>query len=171
MNTYAKLAKDVTEHYVRRHAVLPLPSVLPAELRRQRACYVYLYENPGHRLRAFFGAPLPYEPSVAGEIVRHTITALTRFPSPSVRRADLSFLVYTVALLEPLQRVSSVAQLDPTRFGLYVRSDRGHSTVLLPGRTGVGTAQDQVATALRELGADPRYCAIAMYRFGVTYHE
>lgn len=171
MDTYTKLAKATTEHFVRQHAALTLPSTLPPELTRQRACYVYLHENPGRRLRAMSGEPLPRQACLGQEIINHTITALMARTFSTIRRADLPALIYTVAVIDPLQRISDATQLQPTQHGLYLRSDQGHSAVLLPGRPGIETAQHQIATALRESGANPRNSAITMYRFGVTYYK
>lgn len=171
MDTYTKLAKATTEHFVRQRSILPLPSHLSPELLHQRACYIYLHEKPGRRLRAMYGEPLPRHACLAEEIINHTICALTKRSFSYIHRADLSSLVYRVAILEPLQRVFDATQLQPEQYGLYLRSDQGKSAVLLPQRTGVETAQDQIATALRESDSNPRQEAITMYRFGVTYHE
>ncbi|MFH1354293.1 MAG: AMMECR1 domain-containing protein [bacterium] len=171
MDTYTKLAKITTEHFVRQHSVLLLPSALSLDLRRQKACYVYVYENPGRRLRAVYGEPFPRYSCLAEEIINNTVGALTKHTFPVIHRTDLASLIYIVAVLDPLQRIIDATQLHPDKFGLYLHSDQGKSAVLLPQRTGVETAQDQIATALRESGSNPRQEAITMYRFGVTYYE
>ncbi len=171
MNAYVKLAQAATEYFVRQRQVLPLRGVLPPELARQRACYVYLYANPGHRLRTMCGEPFPRQACLGQEIINHTVSALTRVTLPDIRRSDLPSIIYTVAVLEPLQRISDAAQLQPSHYGLYLRSDQGKSAIILPRRAGIDTAQDQIATALRESGVNLRQDTITMYRFGVTYHE
>ena len=118
-----------------------------------------------------YGSPLPRQSSLAQEIITNTIYAITNSHSRAIRRADLSSLSYAVAVLNPLQRISDHSQLDPHDFGLYIRSDQGKSTVLLPQRAGIETAQEQIATALRESGINERDEAVTMYRFGVTYFE
>ena len=162
MDIRVKLAKNFTEHFV--------PS-LPPELNRQQACYVYLYQKPGQRLRATYGHPLPRHSSLAEEIRGNIIQALSGSAFINVRRSDLTSLSYSVAALDPLQRISDMTHLDPHRYGLYVTSDRGKINVILPQRPGITTAQDQLATALREAGINHHQEAIAMYRFGVTYYE
>ena len=171
MNAYVKLAKAATEYFIRQRQVLPLRGALSPELARQRACYVYLYANPGHRLRTMYGEPFPRQACLGQEIINHTVSALTRVTLPDIRRSDLPSIIYTVAVLEPLQRISDAAQLQPDHCGLYLHSDQGKSAIILPRRAGVDTAQDQIATAMRESGANLRQDTITMYRFVVTYYE
>lgn len=187
MHNYAKLAKKAAESYVRNQRILPVvgPAANPAAnppagpasgpasggLTRQQACYVYLFENPGRKLRAMYGQPLPRYSTLAEEIVSNVTTALTITVHRSLRRPELASIVYTVAVLDPLQLISDAAQLDPRRLGLYVQSDQGKSAVLLPERTGIETPQDQIATALRESGINVRHETARMYRFGVTYYD
>lgn len=170
MSMYAKLAKSAAEHLVRANELLPLPDNLPGELYRQRACYVSILENPGRYLRAMAGQPLPRQATLAEEIIANTVNAI-ELSSHRIRQADLSYLSYQVALLGPLQRVSDPEHLDPIRFGLYVKSDRGKSALLLPHRAGVETPNDQIATALREAGIDTRREDATMYRFEVNYFD
>lgn len=171
MNAYTKLAKAATEHFIRQRQVLPLKGVLPPALARQRACYVYLYEKPGRRLRAMCGDPFPRQTCLGQEIIHHTVSALRRATLPDIRRSDLPSIIYTVAVLEPLQRISDAAQLQPDHYGLYLRSDRGKLAVILPRRAGVDTAQDQIATAMRESGVNLHQDTITMYRFEVIHYE
>lgn len=117
------------------------------------------------------GSPLPRYPTLADEIVNHTIAAITHLGIGAVRRAELNSLVYLVAVLGPLQRISHLSQLDPKHYGLFTRSDQGKSAVILPQRTGIETAADQIATAHRESMIDVRREVAVMYRFGVTYYD
>jgi len=170
MNTYTKLAKSAAEHFVKTGEPLPVPTLLPSELYRQRACYVSIMENPGRYLRAMAGEALPRQANLAQEIIMNTVTAMAAQPHRRIRQADLAYLSYSVALLGPLQRISDHIHLDPNRFGLYVKS-LGKSALLLPRRVGVETPNDQIATALREAGIDGRRDEVTMYRFEVTYFE
>lgn len=166
-----KLAKQAAEHYVRYKEHVHVPAFLSAELLLQRACYVSIYERPGHHVRAMYGYPLPRHPSLAHEIIMNTTQAIRYQQVGSIRQLDLSHLLYGVSVLGPLQRVTSKEHLDPMRFGLYVRSDRDRSAVLLPQRTGIETSEEQIATAMREAGIDTRSEVLTMYRFAVDYYE
>jgi len=171
MDIRAKLARSTAEHFVRTRQAPPITHRLPPELSLQRACYVYLYQKPGQRLRALYGQPLPRCSSLAEEIVANTINAISASTYLTIRRADLSSLVYSIAVLESLQRISDLSHLDPHTYGLYVSSDRGKSAVLLPQRPGIDTPQEQYATALRESGIQHEHEVTALYRFNVTYYE
>lgn len=163
----AKLARAAAEHYVKEQAWLPLPPALPAELNRQKACYILILQKPGEHMRALIGEPLPRHRTLAEEIIHNVTQAVMT----QVRRNDLPYLTYRVAVLEQLQRITAPEHLAPDRFGLYVRSDRGKSALVLPRRIGIETPNDQIATALREAGITPRHEALTMYRVLVTYYE
>jgi|SRR5581483_2133166 len=167
VSLFARLAGAAADEYIRHGLILPAPSPLPSEVARQRACYVYVLENPGRRVRNVVGHPLPTQRTLADEIIKHTITAVDGL----FRRADLPQLSFRVAVLDQLQRVTDPDHLDPARFGLYVRSEQGKTALLLPGRTGVETGTDQIATAIREAHIDPQRDQATLYRFGVTYYD
>lgn len=171
MDAPVKLAKTVAEHYIKTQTIPVLSSPQPPELLLQRACYVYLYQKPGQRLRAVFGRPLPQCNSLAHEITANTIAAISQAKHIAIRRADLSSITYSVAVLEAVQRINDYHHLDPHRYGLYLLSDKGKTSVILPQRPGIESAQDQFATALREAGINIRQEAITLYRFGVQYYD
>jgi hypothetical protein len=56
------------------------------------------------------------------------------------------------------------------QYGLYVRSDKNKTALLLPRRPGIDTADDQIATAIREARIDPKNETITMYRFSVVFY-
>lgn len=151
------------------------PDITPYQqgvLSHQRACYVSIYENPGHRLQAIFGRPVPTQATLAQEVLHNTACALeTHRQYHRVRKADLKTLTYSVAVLGPLERVTTEDNLEPHKFGLYIVSDLGKSAILLPQRTGIDTPQEQISTAYREAGIDARSESISMYRFSVSYFD
>lgn len=168
---FSKLAQQAAAYYVRYNETMPMPFPIPQDFCRQRACYVSILENPGHRLRSMYGQVLPAQDCLAQEIIINTIRALTYSSHRPVRRADLRQLHYSVAVLGPLQRVNSLYHLNPQTFGLYVKSDRGKYAILLPQRAGIVTAEEQLATAWRESGIVPSNEAVTMYRFSVDYDD
>lgn len=162
-----KLALAAAEYYIKEKKILPLPAVVPGELRMQRACYVAVYAKPGRRLVAMHGEPLPRQRTLAEEIIINTTYAV----HSRVRRTDLPSLKFIVTVLSQLQRVTDSAALDPQRYGLYVRSVSGKTAVLLPGRVGVETSDDQLATAFREADITARTETATLYRFAITEYE
>lgn len=171
LSIYNKWARQAAEYFVKEGEYLVLPEYLPTALARQRACYVTMLENPGRKVRAIFGQALPQQPTLAQEIVVNTVEALQQNPARPIRRADLKQLYFSVVLLGPLQRISDIQQLNPQKYGLYVRSDRNKTALLLPQRTGIETATDQIATALREANIQPHIESFTMYRFDVEYED
>jgi len=138
---------------------------------RQQACYISIIENPGSRVRSMYGQIMPQQQVLAQEIVANTVASITSNPARPISRADLRSLQYSVALLGPLQRISDPTHLNAQLFGLYVVSDRGRSSMLLPHRAGVETVDDQIATAMRESGINPTAETVTMYRFSVEYDD
>lgn len=150
---------------------MPVPSVVPSELMRQRACFITLLIKPGNYIRSLYGQILPRYRSLAEEVIVNTVGALEANPGWQPSRLDLPHLAYSVALLGPLQRISDKNHLNPLFFGLYIVSDQGKTAMMLPQRAGVETPDDQIATALRESGIDSRQEATTMYRFEVEYDD
>lgn len=162
-----RLAKQAAEHAIKTGEILPLPAALPPELTRQRACYVFVFEDPSRQLRRVGGSILPAQPSLAAEIISNTTHAITGL----FRRADIPHLHFSVGVAGQLQRISDSLHLNPSLFGLYLRSERGKHTVILPQRAGIETAEDQIATAMRESGIDPQQEVPTLYRFTMQFYE
>lgn len=171
MSLYVKLAKQAAEEFVTTQELLTWSAPLPAELLRQSACFVTVFENPGRHFRARYGEALPRHATIAQEIVANTVKAITDPTIRPIRRQDLSYLKYQVALVGPLQKISDPLHLDPAQVGLYVRSDQGKTAIILPQRVGIETPDDQIATAIREARIDSHQEAVSMYRFDVTYYD
>lgn len=164
---YSKIAKLSAEHYARTGTYMPLPPLLPHEMLAQRACYVSVIEQPGSRVRGSFGTPLPHTSSLADEIIQNTVEAIVQ-SNIHMRPIDAMNYGYVVAILGPIERITNKQHLNPRFFGLYIRTDKNKTAMLLPGRLGVDTADEQIATAFREANIDQKHEAVTMYRFPVT---
>jgi hypothetical protein len=164
---YSKIAKQAAEHYARTGTYMESPYPLPQEMLLQKACYVSIVEQPGSRVRGSFGTSLPHSPSLAQEIITNTVEAIVR-SNIRMRPLDATNYGYIVAVLGPIERITNKEHLNPRFYGLYVRTENNKSALLLPGRFGVDTADEQIATAIREAGADPKNETVTMYRFPVT---
>lgn len=166
------LAQDTVEAFVLRGEALEPHDALPSLLTIQRACYVALYENPGRRLRAQYGSPLPRQQHLAQEIISNTLTAIQSVAAQGlpIHKTELRSLVYSIAILGPLERITSEKHLNPKLYGLYILSDKHKSSVVLPRRVGVETPQEQVGVAWREANIRSSE-AVSMYRFAVDFFE
>jgi AMMECR1 domain-containing protein len=83
---------------------------------------------------------------------------------------ELGALEYSVdVLLEP-EPVSSVAGLDPKKYGVIVRGSRQRSGLLLPNLEGVDSVEEQVAIAREKAGIGPRE-QVDLERFEVVRYK
>jgi AmmeMemoRadiSam system protein A len=118
------------------------------------------------QLRGCIGTLLPVTDSVSSEVVENAISAATRDPRfPPVAAEELDELEISVDVLSSPEPVEDITSLDPSRFGVIVRS-RGKAGVLLPDLEGIEKAEDQVAIARRKAGIgedDP----VELFRFEV----
>ncbi len=158
------LAREAVEHYVRTARVADPPAGLPRDLRQPAGVFVTL--RIGRRLRGCVGTLAPARADVAREIVACAIAAASTDPRfPPVRPHELTDLAYEVDVVEPLEAVSSLADLDPRTYGVLVEGD-GRRGVLLPDLDGVDTAERQVEIARAKAGL-PSVTAVRLYRFRV----
>ncbi len=166
-----KLARTAAELYIKQGQILATPWPLPPEFASQRACYVSIFEKPGRHFRSMFGRALPQQSTLAQEIISNTIEAIHARVPNKFRPVDFPYLVFSVAVVGPMERITSSVHLNPMQYGLYIRSDREKSSIILPQRTGIETGEDQIATAMREAGVDQNHESISMYRFHVTHYD
>lgn len=173
MDIRAKLARQAVEHYLKHRTLLSIPETLPAPLKVSSACYVTLYYNPGRRLRARYGEPLPQMHTLAEEIIANaTIAAtLTTDHRRKLSKLDLPSLKFGVTVIGALQRISEPEHLNTNKFGVYAYASEIKKATVLPGRPGVITPNDQIATVYREANIDPRQDAVTLYRFATDYFE
>ncbi len=164
---YSKLAKQAAEYYARTGAYMPLPASLPASMLGQKACFVSVIEQPGSRMRGSFGTPLPRRTALAQEIIENTVEVIVQ-KNIHMRTIDMANYGYIVDVLGPIERITSKEHLQPRHYGLYLRTDRNKIALILPGRVGIDTPEEQIATAIRESGADSHNEVVTMYRFPVT---
>jgi AMMECR1 domain-containing protein len=166
----SKIARQAAEHYARTGEYMSIPWQLPQELLRQKACYVSIIEQPGRYVVASFGNALPRTRTLGEEIVHNTVEAIVQ-SNVRMRPIDTASYLYSVAVLGPLERITAPEHLTPPMWGLYVRSEKNKSSLILPGRPGIESAEEQIATAIREAGIDAKNESMSMYRFSVTVYE
>ncbi len=103
---------------------------------------------------------------LADEIVECAVLAATQDPRfPPVCATEVDDLRIEVSLLGEFERVNSVADLDPERFGVLVRAGRKRG-LLLPGLAGISTPEQHLAIA-RDKGGISANAKVEIYRFGV----
>ncbi|MFY9257174.1 MAG: AmmeMemoRadiSam system protein A [Dethiobacteria bacterium] len=163
-----RLARQALRHYLEHGRPLEPPDPLPAELSSQAGAFVSL--KKGEALRGCIGTVEPTRKNLAEEIIMNAISAGVRDPRFNpVRLEEIDDLAVSVDVLMPLERIDSLAELDPKKYGVLVRS--GHrSGLLLPDLEGIDTAPEQVAIARQKAGIGPRE-PVELYRFEVRRYE
>jgi len=121
-------------------------------------------------LRGCIGTISPTTASIADEIIRNAISAGTEDPRfPPVSEDELPRLIYSVDVLGEAEKIESLDELDPVRYGVIVT--KGHRRgLLLPNLEGVDTAEEQVSIALRKAGISPNE-NYQLERFEVVRHK
>ncbi len=164
-----RLARESLRFFLEHAAVMPVPSGdLPTELANRAGVFVSLKKKG--QLRGCIGTILPTQSSAAKEIIRNAVSAATEDPRFSrVRPSELEELEVSVDILSSPERIESITQLDPRRYGVIVRHG-GRSGVLLPDLEGIDSPEEQVDIACQKAGINAGE-SVDLYRFEVTrYH-
>lgn len=159
-----RLARRTLENYYATGRVEVPRENIPEEYQKQAGTFVSLKKYG--QLRGCIGTILPQHRNVIEEVVHNAISAATRDPRfYPVRKDELPELTISVDVLSEPEQVAGLADLDPKKYGVIVRSG-GRSGVLLPDLEGVDTAEEQVAIARQKAGIGPGE-PVELYRFTV----
>jgi AmmeMemoRadiSam system protein A len=148
-----KVARIAVETYVRDHVIMPVPFSLPADQAQPQGAFVSIIIHKN--LRGSVGTVRPTQPTLAGEVIHNAVAAAVRDPRFSpVRAEELVDLNYIIDLVDDLERIDDKTQLDPTQYGVVVRSGRKLG-VVLPQTSDISTVEAQITLALHKAGIDP----------------
>lgn len=164
-----KLARQTLETYIRENRKMAVPQWVPQEL-LQREAGVFVSLKKDGKLRGCIGTIGPTQKNIALEIIHNAISAGLHDPRfEAVREEELPDLVYSVDILGAPEKIDSMAQLEPKRYGVIVT--RGNRRgLLLPNLEGIHTPEEQVEIALQKAGIG-RLDDFEMERFEVVrYH-
>ncbi len=168
-DAYVKLASESAEFFVKNGVMMKVPDWVPDELRKNRAGAFVSIHKFG-RLRGCVGTFLPVTGSLAEEIVRNAVSAVSednRFDP--VEEEELPWLDINVDVLSEPEQISSEDQLDVKKYGVIVECGRRRG-LLLPDLDGVDTVEQQISIAMRKGGIAPG-SNINLYRFEVKRHK
>ncbi|MGI6091754.1 MAG: AmmeMemoRadiSam system protein A [Veillonellaceae bacterium] len=163
-----KLAQDSLRHYLETGQKIPIPKELPPELANRAGAFVSLKKSG--QLRGCIGTFKPTQPNLAAEIIEMAISAGIHDPRfEPVRLDELPDIEFSVDILSAPEKVDSIKELDPQKYGVIVK--RGYrSGLLLPALEGVDTVEEQIGIAMQKAGIAPDQ-EIELFRFFVTrYH-
>lgn len=121
-----------------------------------RAGVFVTLRSHGGSLRGCVGSIEPVEENVRSETARSAVLAATRDPRfPSVGVDEVDLLVVEVSVLLPEERIQEVGELDPSVFGVIVRSMSGRRGLLLPAIPGIDDAEQQLSLVLEKARIEP----------------
>lgn len=170
---YTALARYAVETYIRsgRKPLLSAAefAALPPEMTQEKAGTFVSLHIRGN-LRGCIGTIQPYAESIAEEIIGNAISAAARdMRFESVTENELDKLEYSVDVLTPPERIDSIEDLDPKRYGVIVSRGRRRG-LLLPDLEGIDAAAEQVRIARQKAGIG-LHEPVTLERFKVIRHK
>ncbi len=170
MHPLVQLARRAIETRLREGRAMEPPAAGEGSDRRA-AAFVSLKKEG--ELRGCIGTLVPTAPSLAAEVARNAVEAALGDPRfPPVTLEELPGLTISVDELSPPEPVTSLDQLDPSRYGVIVQRG-GRQGLLLPDLEGVDTVERQVGIAMAKAGIPPGapWDEVHLFRFTVVrYH-
>ena len=137
----------------------------------RRGCFVSLHLTSGE-LRGCIGTIEPVEENLYKEIVRNAISSAsrdTRF-SP-VRMSEMDEIEISVDVLSEPEKVHSLQELDPVKYGLIISDTKFSRGILLPGLEGIDTIEKQINIVKRKAGLENcENDSLEFYRFTSNRH-
>ncbi|HHX10688.1 MAG TPA: AmmeMemoRadiSam system protein A [Firmicutes bacterium] len=159
------LARTAVEHYVKTGKPFAVEADVPARFTQRAGVFVSIRKEGD--LRGCIGTTESTTGSIVDEIIQNAVSAATDDPRFSPVTADeLDVLEYSVDILSPPEPVDSVAELEPSKYGVIcVKGNK--KGLLLPDLPGVNSAREQLSIAKRKAGIDPHDTQVKVYRFTV----
>jgi AmmeMemoRadiSam system protein A len=187
MNQYVLLAKKAVENYTKERKIVSLPENLPQEFLARKAGTFVTIEKKGE-LRGCIGTYLPTKKNIAQEIIHNAIAAASKdYRFSPIQEKELPELSYTVYVLNKPERIKSINELNPKKYGILVKSQsfspgsdvifepapRAYykSGLLLPDLQGINTVEKQIAAACEKGNINPNFEEIIIYRFTVDKYQ
>jgi len=171
-NLYINLARKALQYYFKTQQILKVPSGLPTDLLQKKAgVFVSLHNKNNNDLRGCIGTFLPTKNNIAEEIINNAISAAIddhRFYP--VEEKELDNLNISVDVLSELEKVTKIKELDPKKYGIYIKTNDGRSALLLPDLGGIDTIEQQLQIT-RQKGGILADESITIYKFHVTRHK
>jgi AmmeMemoRadiSam system protein A len=124
-------------------------------LARPAGVFVTIRKSDGE-LRGCRGTIQPQYGNVLEETRRLALSsALEDNRFEPVRVHELDDLNYEVSVLHPPEPAASLADFDPTRYGIIVHDHRDRRALMLPNVEGLDTVEKQYDATCRKGGIDP----------------
>ncbi len=165
-----ELARKAVETFIKERKIIKEPPELPEKFLKEKSGVFVTIEklNPStnkKELRGCIGTYLPTKENIAKEIISNAISAATQdYRFGAVTEKELPHLSYTVYILKEPQKISSIKELNPKKYGIIVKCGKKIG-LLLPDLKDINTTEEQIFYACQKAGINPTKDPIEIYRF------
>lgn len=168
---YIRLARESLEFYVKHRKYMDyIPEYVTDRMLKERAGVFVSIKKEGN-LRGCIGTIYPTQENIAKEIIKNAVAAGFHDPRfEEVEKYELNDLVYDVDILSTPEKVNSVYDLDPRKYGVIVKKGFRQG-LLLPDLEGVDTVEQQLRIACKKAGIDYDKDDFEIERFTVERHK
>lgn len=169
---YAELALMTIERFLNKQSLDTVEKYKSMdEMKKSSACFVSIYSN-GY-LRGCIGTIFPFRDTLYDEIVGNAIAASTEDPRFIPMTAEeLEEIEVSVDVLSEPEKVTSVEELNPEKYGIIVSDGKNNKGVLLPDLEGIDTVEEQIAIAKAKAGLkNVDMSRLELYRFSAQRYR
>ena len=150
MHSIVELAKKSIEEFVRSGRMMSPPTESSPEFAARAGVFVSLKKHGS--LRGCIGTFHPCRDCIAEEVIQNAIAAATQDPRFSaVTEDELDDIAYSVDVLSPPEKIETIHELDPRKYGVIVAQGPKRG-LLLPDLEGVDTVEEQLRIAKTKAG-------------------
>ncbi len=82
-----------------------------------------------------------------------------------MEKFGLDSLYYEVYILEEPKLIQDISELNPLKYGVLVKSNKGKSVLLLPALEGLNTTKKQLEAVYIKAGINPEIENVQIYKF------
>ncbi|MDL2266429.1 AmmeMemoRadiSam system protein A [Desulfovibrio sp. OttesenSCG-928-G15] len=171
---YPQLARQVIDARLNNRpapelATAQAPADAPDIWKTPSGCFVSIKNKDGS-LRGCIGTFMPTKSTLFEELRDNAVAASTRDPRfTPMQAAELENVRISVDVLGPPERIHSLSQLDPKKYGVIITQGNKRG-LLLPDLEGVDTVDRQVGIAAQKAGIRDMQ-DIELYRFTVERYK
>jgi AMMECR1 domain-containing protein len=128
-----EVAKQTLKLYFQKENIQKFAQSLPVAAQYKKTAGVFVTLSKNGKTRACWGSVYPQEKDLVKATVYATYSALTKeYRYPAIKKAEINDLKVQVTVVKNLQPIESLAQLNPLKDGLLVRTG-AKSGVILAG--------------------------------------
>lgn len=150
---HAKLAYNAINEYLRYKTTKKTEKLKTEKIfQNKQACFVTL-KTKNKKLRGCIGTLYPAYKNLKLEIINNAVASAvqdSRFNKLTIN--EFSEIIISVEVLSTPEKISSIEELNPQKYGVIVSDGKYRRGVLLPNIEGINTVKEQINIAKRKAG-------------------